>query len=731
MRDRLIAFDEFVPREVPDPISLGALRPANSKLTWRDEAIEAAKSEVRAVLSGDISNLDEVVRTIEAIQFDFPGAKFALLIHAVQALSVRPQPGNIACFESVYVATAENLDPADIREISIAWSPKWVLIPNSEINKADWIPNFLLPNRQGKILLFAPRFEPDELRLQLDEFAFEHPLIEISPAPHEWFVPTQLGPERIESRNPNRAKLVQDSRSRDDYSLSVIVPFRWTGEVANAEMMVQSLKSIADTFASDERCEILIAVDRSRECESLTAQTLKLDLADTAYIDVERVDDEADWRAGFIRNCGASFARNRTGFLLFIDADVAISATLELSRAVRASMIENAIDLVQLSDFPDRPAFETASSSLLLIRRSLFAQLGGFSGAFSNYGCEDNFLIWGASLMRAQIKTLPNSTVRHLRPRVEADDLVAKMIRLRPSADLMYRMTLDPSVHRLFFSALGNDLWWRALLKRAAGQILSRALLAPFVFFLTLIETRNRIKYVVSFVEVFTWKVRGPLLWLRSNSWRAAQISHAWRANAWKLPNFFISHYGAFRVSLERRIISLRASRFGWNAISWRVKVWSKIVSDQIRWRASVARIRFAGASLWLLTSIVSLFSNIHWLLTVGVGRLIGQFLRGVGEIRRALGEVRRAFGELYRLFVIYVLVPLVYLARRPAAFWQLHGWRVSKVVGDLKGEAWVFRAPTEWFKVRVPRFYKWFWRPLLKVRYFLEYHLITRWRNT
>lgn len=756
MRDRVIALDEFVAHEVPNPTALGAMRPADSKSTWQEDAMAAAKAQNRAVLSGDISNLEGITKSISEIRSNFPHAKFALLIHSKQAIAFRPPEAALSFFENVYVATSEEIEGPDIRQIELWWRATWVLMPTIELNQNDWISNFLLPNRQGRLILFAASLEPDELRLQLENFTFEHPLIDIIPAPHEWFIAPELGPWRALSRDPNRAQVLYDTRLCEEYLLSVIVPFHWTGEPAQIEMLSRSLKSIADTFASHEHCELIVTIDRERACSPPTAQDLNLGLANSALVDVERIDESVDWRAGFIRNCGANFARNTTGYFVFIDADVAIASTLLISRSLEDLLPKRKFDLLLLADNQGSLPFEFATSSLLVIRSSMFAQIGGFSAAFSRYGCEDNFLVWSATQNRATISVLPTSTVMHLRPRLESDDLIAKMNRLRLSADLMYRMTLDPDVHRHFFSALGEDLWWRAFLKRAASSKLTRIFLAPIVFFLTLIETRDRPKYLKSFLEVFLWKLKRPVLWLRANTWRTELARHVWRANAWKLPNFFVSRFGAAKIALENIWISLTANRFGLNSVAWRAELWSKILIDQIRWRASVSRIRFAGACLWILTAIVSTFSNIHWLLTVGVGRALGtaicQFtrlrtkvmsivspmlsIRGplsrvVGQLVWFFGQLVWFFGQIRRLIVVYILVPMNFLASRPQAFWKLHSWRISKLAGDLRAEAWIFRAPTEWFKIRAPRFYKWLWRPLLKIRYFLQYHLITRWRST
>lgn len=734
-RDRVIAISERIPSAVSIPIQLGALRNGDTDLSWSDEARRALADGERAVLSGDITHLDELVTTVSEILSERPHGRFALLIHAQQARHKPPPKNALSVFETIYVATAENVEPADIRQIEFWWHPTWVLVPTTEINRGDWIPHFLLPSRQGHLILLATkhsRIAPDELRLQLQDFSFEHPLIEIRPAPPEWYTPSELGPGRTGARDVRRAKLVQDSRGRDDYGLSIIVPFRWTGESAHAEMLGRTLNSIAEAFGSHERCEIIVAVDRAKSRDALTARDLGHDLSDTAFVDVERIDASSDWRAGFVRNCGTRFSRNRNGFYLFVDADVVIAPMAHLSRTVHDLVAGDSVDLVQITDFPDAPAFTTASSSFLFVRTSVFSQVGGFSDAFSQYGCEDNFFVWRASRMHARIHTLSTSTIEHLRPWTDDDNLVAKMQRLRSSSELMYRMTLDPAVHRHFFSALGSDLWLRAALKRAALNPMTRLLMAPFVFLLTLFETRDRVKYLASFVEISIWKLKRPVLWLRSNRWKTQLVKHAWRRNAWKVPNFFISAFGRAKIAIQKLAIALLASRFGWNFVAWRLRLWTKFTIDQIRWRASVSRIRFAGACLWLLTAIVSFFSNLSWFFRVGSQRSVGYLRRLVGQIRGSFrGPVERIKGETRRILTVHVLVSMTYVATRPRALWQMHGWRISKTILDLRAESWFFKEPSGWFAVRTPHFYKWVWRPIIKIWRFLEYQFSKRWGNS
>ncbi|CAN5587593.1 hypothetical protein BH10BDE1_BH10BDE1_32510 [soil metagenome] len=775
MRDRIIAIGERIPREVSIPIELGALRRSDSRSTWKNEAKSALTAGERVVLSGDISNVDDLVATISEILDEYPSARFGLLIHANQARSLQPSKNTLTFFETIYVATDERIEPPTIREIEKWWHPTWLLVPIEELNRGDWIPKFLLPTRQGNLCLFSPgrsSIPPDELRLQLERFQFDHPLIKISPPSHEWFVPAELGPSRKSARDAGRAKIVQDSRTRADYAISVVIPFLWTKERSESEMLARTLKSVAEAFASHESCEIIVAVDRISEGEALTAIDLELDLAETAFVDIERFDDASDWRAGFIRNCGSRFARNRDGFFLFIDADVSINPASPFSQQLRNLIGEDSFDLLQASDSIDQPAFALASSSLLVIRTSLFKALGGFCDAFSHYGCEDNFLIWSASQSGARIQLIPAATIQHFRPRRDSDDLVVKMLRLRESADLMYRMTLDPAVHQHFFSTLGSNLWQRAALKRIASHPASRWLIAPFVFVLTLIETQDRRKYLASFVETFVWKLKHPFLWVRSNSWKAQLVKHKWRQNAWKVPNFVVSSFGRCKVSLQRKIITVRASRFGWNFIGWRVDLWWNILKDQIRWRSNVTRIRFAGVSLWLLTAIVSLFTNLNWVISVGAQRTYGAILRFLGQLhaasvglfhaviarlrrvvsiygnmkwkmrvasQRLFGSLRASTagkptqfaGEIRRIFVVYILVPATFMATRPQAIWSQHAWKISKLILELQAEFWLFKEPSGWFKLRTPVFYKWVWRPIIKVWRFFEYHLLKRWGNS
>ena len=100
-RDRIIAISERVACEVPTPIDLGALRSADSEISWREEATLAVAKGERVVLSGDISNFAKLVATITEILLETPRARFALLIHAMQARASGPPNAALSLFESI------------------------------------------------------------------------------------------------------------------------------------------------------------------------------------------------------------------------------------------------------------------------------------------------------------------------------------------------------------------------------------------------------------------------------------------------------------------------------------------------------------------------------------------------------------------------------------------------------------------------------------------------------
>ena len=199
-------------------------------------------------------------------------------------------------------------------------------------------------------------------------------------------------------------------------------------------------------------------------------------------------------------------------------------------------------------------------------------------------------------------------------------------------------------------------------------------------------------------------------------------------------------------MAFQKRAISLRASRFGWSLLDWRLQRWWKNACDQVAWRTSVAKVRFSGACLWILTAIVSLFSNVSWGIRVGCQRSVGAVKRFFGCVHantaRALGRshgyVEDIKGASKRIVVMYVVVPLAFIATRPRELWKLHSWRISKIRQDIAAELWFFEEPSAWVELRMPQFNRMLWKPvgkiwrrLVKVWHFVEYQLSKRWRKS
>lgn len=598
-RDQIVAISDHVPRRVTVPTVCGALRPSDSVQTWQEEAREGLEQSNRIVLSGTLENFENIVRDVRSLIDSFPDARFAILIHWTQAAEFRPRTEDLCLFNAAYVAVDEAIESPYVQTIVRNWCPHWIFIPRAHVNWDPWIPETLLSERRGSIYLLTPPSDftdddlnflnLDELRLRLAEFSLIHPLIEFRSPPPEWFLPMELGPWDFQNRRLSRTRVVHENRKRTDYDLSIVVPFRWTGKSHERAQIRECLKSIVETFSSHESCEIIVSVDRDSATPSFTASEVGIDLVDTAFVETVRHENARDWRAGFIRNRGANHARGRAGFLVFIDSDVVV----QHSDLLRMTVTSGNFDLLMLLPPARTAGFETATSAFVVIRRDLFQNIGGFAEAFHEYGCEDNFLVWQAQNQnqkqnqkqyQLRVAALDSDIIRHIRARTDHDDLAMKMSRLRPSADLMYRMTLDENVHAHFFVSLGSDLWLRAGLKRLANHALGRILLAPAVFITTLIEGRSRLEYLRGFYDVAFWKLKRPMMWLRGN----------------------------------------------------------------VPWRAAVF-------------------------------------------IRRRLAELR----------------------------------------DPIQRNLWFFKEPTAWFEKKTPRFYRWVWRPLLKCRYFLEYHLLTRWRSS
>lgn len=657
-RDRLIALHEFITATVPDAEVLGALRSPSANPSWIIDAKRVLGEGYRAILSGDISNFDEIASDVRELLASEslagrPDSQIAILIHWSQALAVEPNPLDLHCFESVNIAIDASIPDSLIRLIEERWPAKWVLVSKVGLSWNTLIPALFKFKPNGYLTVLAPGkknpaargsyLSPDELAIHMVQLSYEHPLVRVQPAPPEWYLPSELSTWNQTWRDATHSRVILDTRENvaaaASHIFSFVVPFRWTGEDIELQRLRACLESVETVRRGRTQWDLIISVDRSANTEPLSIDTLKrnlkFDLGTLAIVDTVRDLNSAaaaDWRAGFIRNQGAQACHRADGYFAFIDADV---------RVIDAAVIQNKLDALRadillMSDpkisRKQDLSFRTATSSFVVIQKSLFKKIGGFADAFTSYGCEDNFLIWSASQRSAQMTSVAASHFEHLRDNQPNDSGAAKMKRLRTSADLMYRLTLDPDVHSHFFSALGDNVWLRAALKHSLRFQVTRLILGPFVFFFTLIESSNRPEYLRGIFEDFVWIVRRL----------GAQVRRIWA---------FIERYTwvALRSNLWRIPYALTMSKAFLMRHTW------------VALRSNLWRIPYAR-------TMSKVFLN-----------------RGLGQCARALGTIKK-------YFVIWILVPGTYVLSRPKHWLRLHGWRVTVGLARLRNKVFASR---------------------------------------
>lgn len=704
MRDRLLPYDEKISRLVTCPIAMGALRRDPS--SWADDAIYFHSNGFRPVLSGGLHNIELLESGIRhALDFR-PQIRFALFTHWSELIRNEIPDALREHLDDIYVAVDSMPSIAEAQAIQARYRPRWVLIPRLGLNWRKLITECLLPNKRGAITLLAPEqnspdgpyISCDEILLNIQELQIDHPLIEIRPAQHEWFLPTEIKPWRLHARDRRNVQLVLGGPDRSAFTsaglstVSFIVPFHWKGDDASLKHLQRSLESCLRTtdqiFSMTESIstEFIVVLDRAPEAPELSVEDFVNSLdpriaQGLTWLEAPRFTMAADWRAGWIRNVGAEYSRATSGsYLVFLDADCEIADTRQVAAEVvgaRHGLIYTSlIDLTRkgLSSQETAP-FQVCSSRLLIVRRSLFENLGGFSDAFEEYGCEDNFFVWQASEFIRRglpllMAALPLETTRHLRTIVEKDDLLEKMIRMRRSSALCYRMSLDPRVHRHFFVNLGRpdatkDLYLRFLIKRFATKIELRWFLGPIVFVLTVLQTQDLTRYLRGIWDSFIWFIRAPLLRLSSQTWRVSMIKHIWREHAWKVQQIALWPLRKAKVAIERQWISARASNWGWKFIGWRIKVaWTRTI---------------AVTNKYLTYPALHIFRQIPWVLTVGTQRTYG-FVKKIWN-ERIIAPTWRALCFPYHLF-------------------RQHGWRMKVAIAT----------PFIWLKWRLRDFGLWIW---------------------
>lgn len=726
-RDMLIAIGSEIPSTVTVPLSLGALRSTSSvasENSWVQEATLAHSQGRRPVLVGDISQPDRLLTSLLSAKNERPQIRFALLLHFSQALQTQMSDALRSQFDEVFVAVDQMISAADANAIRQSVRPRWILIPRVGLDWSRILIDRLLPDRRGTATVLCPPVESswstegpflsaDELVIHLQEFQHQHPLVEVRPPPHEWFIPSQTAPWDMPSRDLQFAVVHKKTEEPIVPNVSFIIPFHWNNKPAAAAHLktcLQACLRVVDyVYAQSDgiTVEYIISVDRDHGVAPFEVEALKKNIDPRIFrsltvVESGRINHETDWRAGFIRNVGARFSRvGSSGLFVFVDSDVEITDPAIVANEIIEGKNSLVFSRVRNEIQPDgknvlieeNHPFQVASSRLMIVRRTLFENLGGFANAYRTYGCEDNFLVWQTTeILRkglpVSIAAFPFATTRDLSLSRDQDDLVAKMERLKDAADLFYRMTFDPRVHRHFFVSLGPNIGLRYFLKRLACGNKLRLILGPVVFLMTLSETKNRAAYLQGHWDVIRWKLKRPLLLVTSQAWRLGQAKHVAKRHGWKIPNVFLKAYFRIRhisimtfVIFQRIWIKLRATKFGWNVLSWRIYVGFLKLWGELR-----------RLSAYLFYPALHVVKQIPWWTKVAAIRIWG--------------------GIRYSV-VKYIWIPGLRIAKSPYHLTQLYGWKIIALftapfryirdnlwrlpimVNKLRGEVW--RIPVLW----------------------------------
>jgi hypothetical protein len=724
-RDKLIAIGNEIPSTVTVPLSLGALRSTSSvalENSWVKEATLAHSQGLRPVLVGDISQPDRLLNSLLSAKNERPQIRFALLLHFRQALQTQMSDALRSHFDEVFVAVDQMISVADANAIRQSVRPRWILVPRVGLDWSNIIIERLLPDRRGTATVLCPPaksswstegpfLSADELLIHIQAFQHEHPLVEVRPPPHEWFIPSHTAPWDMPSRDLQFAVVHKKTEEPIVPNVSFIIPFHWNNKPAAATHLktcLQACLRVVDyVYAQSEgiTAEYIVSIDRDYDADPFDIEALKKNIDPRIFrsltiVESARTNCESDWRAGFIRNVGARFSRIGSGGLfVFVDSDIEIAdpaivanEIIEGKNSLVFSRVRNEIQSTgtKVPSTEGQP-FQVASSRLMIVRRSLFENLGGFANAFRTYGCEDNFLVWQTSEilkkgLPVSMAAFPFATTRDLSPSIDKDDLVEKMERLKDAADLFYRMTFDPQVHRHFFVSLGPSIGLRYFLKRMACDNKLRLSLGPVVFLMTLIETKNRAAYLRGIWDVIRWKVKRPLLLVSSEAWRLGQAKHVARKHSWKIPNVFLKTYFRLRhlsvmtfVLFQRIWIKLRESKFGWNVFGWRIYVgFNKLWGESRRLRAYLF---YPG---WTMVAAI-----------------------------RIWGGIKFSAGWGHKILVNYVWIPGLRIVKSPYHLTRLYGWKLIALMTatfryiqdnfwkmevmskKLRGELW--RIPVLW----------------------------------
>ncbi len=778
-----------VPRSVTCPEVLSSWR---SRTLSEAEIVAQAEREFRlrrdglevVFTPGHVLRADATAiwRAIQSLQ---PEIKIRQILHWTQALSLKRQadewrrdvPG--IKFE---IAVDAKLSRVSLELLAQTWNADWLIVPRPDWD-ADLALQAFVEIERGRrsrpstepleLMLLCPRpthhegpfLDNDELQLFLDEARDAFPDVCFVPAPPSYFLSSELGTlARDESREiwpPS------DHSSRQTVDLSIICPVK----SLNFPETLKRLRILRENAPFST--ELIIVRD---DGGTFTPQGDEIWLAMPARPLAE------DWRAGSVRNLGARVACGQ--HLLFVDADVRLP--LEAFKQIEAAWRSHP----RLNSAHKAGAWWSASSSCWILPREEFWAAGGFSEAFSTYGCEDGELAFRLQALGFSTDPLP-FTITHLRPESPEDLGLAKMLKLQTAAQLLHRLTLSAETHFVFYSVMGSAAGssaaiWAANLATIRPTIrvsLKRLWDFPIVgWFLkastevmTLVESREKAKFIQGWLHHGLWVFKGPLLLVMGETWRVRIFGDVARLHAWKLPHALAwplhqtrRLYGQIAGPQSRAIIAITSAvqSKSWlipHSVKWPFYVLGRGLG-QIAGPLHAAWIRAWSSRFGLRPFFGLLWAQRHWP-RVWTERILGQtrkwttrtywlFKAFMQDLVQILDQMHwririlclRTWGHTKAFTWRSILHPTWEMAGRIYAWlgektgriyaWlgektgRIYAWMCEKLLGPIWANRWLLREPTAWFELNCPSFHRIVWKRLLKLRYFLTYQWQARVRG-